>query len=227
MLPRIGVYEYDIDLVYVLMEHYHSVSNRHLLHHLITEPFYDIRTKLREGTSNPYILREKHRKWSEYLREHMGEWIDLPSWADIEGADDTGCCFHGIDCCLCDHLFADGPEWVLYGDDVDLAYDLLDKLHTPLLVDDNVQTVVEKLLETNPEMKDLIVVSDSVEAIYVIRSSQVENCGEVPEPRTGFHAFANLASGEVKGDVPTYVLNDETIEAFIEVTRKTCEGAAC
>lgn len=221
MLPRIGVYEYDADLHEALMEGFHAVSNRQLLYHLITQPLYDIRKQFSDGVGNPYILRERHRKWCEYLREHMGEWLDLPSWGELVEGEDTGCCFHGMDDCLCDLLFSDGEEWVLFGDDVDLAYDLIDRLHIPLLLTDDVEDVIDKILETNPDVSDLIVLAHNTGTIYVIRSTKVEHCGAYAPGDT--LAFNHIASGEAVGDLPTYVLDDETVEAYADLVRATAE----
>jgi hypothetical protein len=227
MLPRIGVYEYDVDLHSALLECYCRVSNRMLLHHLVTEPLYELRDQAQKPSSNPYILREKLRKWTEYINETVGMWLPLPSWNELVTSDNRDGCFL-CDECLCECLYNDGCEWEMFGDDVDLAYDLIDRLHTPLLMSDDVHTVVEKVLEANPEMKDLVVVSLELSAIYVVRSTKVEPCsGEVPS-MTGFHAFEDLAFGQANGPVPAYVLDEDVIEAFMELQREEEERrSAC
>ena len=220
MLPRIGVYEYDVDLHMVLMDCYFTLSNRALLHHLITEPLFAIRDLAKKPKSNPYILRERLRKWTEYINDQMGFWLPLPTWEELLDSEDSedGC--FGPDCCLCECIYGDGAEWELFGDDVDLAYDLIDRLHTPLLMSDDVVTVITKMLESNPEMTDLVVVSYDLNAIYVLRSPKVEPCSGEPPTLTGFHAFDDLADGQAAGEVPAYVLDDQVVEAYIELQRQ-------
>lgn len=229
MRPRIGVYPYDSDLHYVLMESYCAVTNRMLLHELVTAPLYDIRATFQEGGANPYILREKYRKWVEYLEDNLTFGTDyIPDFDDLVTDNGKDCCFHGIESCLCDCLFSDQEEWVLFGDDVELAFNLIDRLHEPLLVSDDVHAVIEKILEAHPDMKELILLSFDLDAIYVIRSPRTENCPDVGLAPRGFHAFDNLGDATETGDHPTYVLPADVVAAYLEVARESEERvAAC
>lgn len=215
MRPRIGVYEYDVDLHSVLLELYCYVSNRMLMHHLVTEPIYSLQKQAENPDSNPYILRERLRKWKEYLHDQVGVWLPLPSWDELianEFSEQCVLCGEWMDCSC-----TSGSEWEIYGDDVDIAFDIVQRLHTPLLMSDDMSAVVDKMLETNPEMRDLIIVASDLNAIYVVRSPQVESCSECVPPMTGFHAFEYLADGQSKGETPTYVLENDVIEAFAEL----------
>ena len=212
MTPRIGVYQHDSCLYDVLCESYHGISNRELLCALVSQPFFEIRKDIAEGNAGDYVLRERHRRWVENVEEHVGLWIPLP---DFELIAETGewCEESG----MCDAFFCDSPEWVLFGDDIDVAFDVIDKLPYTVWMDDNLEAVVASVLALNPNAKDLIVSTRDLFAIYVLRSTKVENHGINVEDlaQSGFHAFSDLAHALEPGDYPTYVLDDETVTAWV------------
>jgi hypothetical protein len=208
MAPRIGVYEYDSILYETLLDSYFCITNRDLLFALIAQPFHDIKTTIAEGTAGEYVLRERHRRWVENIEENIGVWVPLPTWELLaetsEWIEDSG---------MADAFYCDAPEWVIFGDDCEIAYDLLDKLPYAVWMDDDLEQVVLKMLELKPDIKDLIVSTRDLFTIYVIRSEKVEPHGINVEhlAHTGFHAFWDLGNAVEEGDYPTYVFEDEFV----------------
>jgi hypothetical protein len=211
MTPRIGVYEYDSHLFESLFACFYCISNRDLLFSLTAEPFQIIRDGVLSGSAGEYVLREKHRRWTENIEEHIGIWVPLPTFELLceteEWADECG---------MADAFYCDMAEWMFFGDDVDIAYGLIEKLPYTVWMNDDIEEVVKQLLALRPDIKDLIVVSRDLFAIYVIRSEKIENHGiEVTDlASTGFHAFSDLANAVEKGDYPSYVFDDKVAEAY-------------
>jgi diphthamide synthase (EF-2-diphthine--ammonia ligase) len=213
MTPRIGVYQHDSVLYETLLDAYFYVSNRDLLCALISQPFHNIRVAVAEGTAGEYVLRERHRRWVENVEEHIGVWVPLPSWELLaetsEWIEESG---------MSDAFFCDMPEWMIFGDDCEIAFDVLDKLPYTVWMDDNLEQVVQSMLQIKPDIRDLIVLTRDLFTVYVIRSEKIEGHGINVEElaHTGFHAFYDLGNAIEAGEYPTYVLDDKTVEIYAE-----------
>ncbi len=204
-MPRIGVYSFDYDLLSALLESEWGVCNRMLLHHLICQPIWAMRQDYIEGKGNPYIIRERFRKWCDQLEKDLGGWVPLPSWEDLV-EDEWEC---GLD----DFLYSDASEWILFGDNVDIAIDMVEELYDHIVMGDDADDVVNLILARDPGIKELMLYAKDLDAIYVIRSDNVENCSiDLDDIGNGLHAFSDLGNGEREGVYPTYVLPDDIVE---------------
>jgi hypothetical protein len=214
-MPRVGVYSYDSDLHWTLIEYLDGVSNRHLLHEGILAPVYQMVEDFKQGTLHPYIIREKHRRWAEIVKEQFGIWLEVPEWECIHDQMIEGNGFH--ECDICHWLYEEEPEWVLYGDDVDISYNLLEKFTLDLFADDDVRVVIDALLNMVPDLAELYLWSRSYNAIYIIRSRAVEGCAPVEEKdwRT-LAGLSPMGDCEVAGDIPTYVLPQDIVMAWVK-----------
>lgn len=216
MTPRTGVYPYDEDLACVLSEQFYCISNRDLLHTLIHEPLGKLRDDFHSGKGNEFVLRERFRRWIEVVEEHIGIWAPMPTW-ELLRDDENWCEEIG----MMDAMFCDEAEWIIFGDDIDIAWDTLDKLTYSIWMDDDLERVVKLMLQLKPDIEELIVTTREMDAVYVVRSGKVEGCSiEVTDTMlSGLHMLPDLANCMEPGKHPTYVLPDDVVLAFAEQQR--------
>ena len=209
--PCIGAYPLDSALRETLMESCVGVSNRMLLGLIVESPLREIEYSLSKGSNNEYVLREKHRQWLETIDEHVGVWVptpefdDLrdPNWSEQLGFDET---FHSGE-----------DEWIIWGDDSELAYEIIDKLPYHVWMTDTLQDVVDAMLAVKPNVMDLLVSDHDAQVLYVIRSTLVENHGTAgleDMTSSGCHAFADIADATQRGDTPCFVLDESMSLAY-------------
>lgn len=213
-MTRIGVYPlWEDDLLWFIQEHFCVVSNLELLHDLIMNPLLAIRREHREGKANPYVLRERHRKWVKTVNDRVGL-PNIPSWEDVVS---EGHPFGDYDCDVCDYLFSLEPDWFLCGDSADLVYTVADREPLrSLTMLDSAQDVVRKMVEAVgcEGITDLMLAAPQLDRLYVVKSNRVELCGDV-HPHSGYHAFENIADALEEGDYPTYVFSRALAEDFM------------
>lgn len=224
MSPSIGMYPFEMSLRWALEEHYDLVSNRDLIFQLISAPLESLRERFLAGKDNPYLLREKHRRWVEDVREDVGSWISLPSWEDVTSARPGPCsqCYSGT--CWCDELHCDMPEWFVYGTDVDIVYELASR--GVLSMSDDVTSLLRMALQARPEMTDLLVAFPDVDELYVIRSENVEGCAP-EECAVALRGLGDVSDGLQYGSSPTYVLDNVVVRQWIENRKDLEEEGEC
>jgi len=220
MTPRVGVYDTDWLLLETIHESFYGISNRDILIRVIAEPFYDIRRDLEAGGHCRFVLMERHRCWVEAVEERVGAYAPLPSWEELEHNEDweeaSG---------MCDAFFCDEPEWTIFGDDLEIAYDLADQIPYSAWFDDDLSTILALILQHHPDIEDLIVVTREMHCIYVVRSSKVEKHGTDVDDLAynGWHAVDHLANATQPGDHLTYVLDDELVETYAGLLERVWE----
>ena len=209
MSPRFGVYPFDEDLYYYLLEAYDFVDNRRLLHDILLEPFLQIKKELDAGNTNPYILRERFRRTTTRAYKDVGPWFPLPEWENIQHDDWLE------DCDLGDWVYEASPEWTLFGEGAYEAYEILEELYDDVTQGCSASEIVRKILELGGTT-DLILASVELDRIYVVRSSKVMSCSDVNDSHTGFHAFEHIGDALVDGSYPTYTFDDAFINELGE-----------
>lgn len=210
--PYIGAYPLDYVLRDTLANNCAGVSNRMLLSLIIEAPYNEIQYSIKEGSSNEYVLREKHRQWTETIEEHIGIWIATPEFDDLRDENWTEMIgFY-------ETFFNSGDdEWVLWGDDSELVYDIIDKVPLYVWMTDTLQDVVDAMLQINPNVSDLLVSDHDAGSLYVIRSSLVENHGTAgleDLTSSGCHAFGDIANATQPGNTPCFVLDESMSLAY-------------
>tara|TARA_R110002126_G_scaffold52672_16_gene143004 strand:+ start:2093 stop:2755 length:663 start_codon:yes stop_codon:yes gene_type:complete len=211
-MPRIGVYPLEEnDLLWFLLEYVPAISNTDLLHHIIMDPLFDIREAFKEKTANPYVLREKHRRWCEQIDDRVGL-MPMPTWQDIISDE------YWNDCDVCSYLYETDADWYILGDDNGIVHNVLDEIYDEITLGASAEVVIRKVLlsPSNTHCSDLMLASRHLDRLYVIRSKKVEGCADVLTSHDGYHAFSDIGDALKDGHHDTYVMPDELIKDFSE-----------
>ena len=213
MPPLIGVYPlWEHDLFYFLGEFYPHVGNTQLLKELVVNCLHSLVPK--EGT-NLYIAKERYRAFGKRIEDAMS--VGLPPWEEF--MEDGNPRWEPIMEELEGLLFSREPDWLLFGDDPDILYSILDSSLGQLDISQGAGDVVTEVLTAtgaeNIEEVYLAVPSDN--RLYVFKSPQtgprrtlcVDQSWDAPKLPLGD------ASGP-EGDYLTWVLPTPVINEIVE-----------
>lgn len=222
-MPRVGVYPlWENDLMWFLLEHFPAVSNRELLHDIILNPLHEIREEYKAEKTNPYILRERHRKWIKTVDKYT--WLDTPDWEEAISDE-----YWESDACpICEALFQQEAEWHLIGDSSDLVHELVDEVSMSFGLRESATGVIQKLVDHVgcEAITELFLAAPSLDRLYVVKSSRIEGCADVLTSKNGAHAFENIGDALLDGIHPTYVFPEETVKDFSEWVAMYNSGGA-
>ena len=218
-MPAIGVYAFTPELIDVLMEDYHSITNRDILFERIVGPIQEIEEAFSKGL-NTYICIERYRAWVEHVSARVGS-FDFPSWKEIHDhgkeSECQGDCWHEH---LRDNFTQDGDfEWEIFyePDNADLS-----TVFNLPLIDSSSGEVCKAMLEAGVSV--LLLWCPDFGCVYLLKSTYVDERAlcEWPSQQRD-HLFEGVADAEEAGDLETYILPPDIQE---KVDREVAASAA-